>query len=119
MNDHDADQPLSLLVVVPCLNEENTVGRVVSGTAAEMVAAGQSGGLDVGDTIGKFYADFFFVVNIVGVLMQLFVVSRVRKYLGVRVALMILPCIALGGYAILFAMPLLYCFARSGAFQLA
>ena len=34
-------------------------------------------------------------------------VSRVLKYLGVRVALMILPCIALGGYAILFAMPLL------------
>ena len=38
------------------------------------------------------------MVNLVGLLLQLFVVSRVLKYLGVGVAIMILPLIALGGY---------------------
>lgn len=33
--------------------------------------------------------------------MQLFLVSRLLKYLGVKVALMMLPAVALGGYAVL------------------
>jgi AAA family ATP:ADP antiporter len=49
--------------------------------------------------IGKFYGDFFFWVNLVGVLTQMFLVSRVFKYLGVRAALFVLPVIAFGGYA--------------------
>ncbi|RKZ13098.1 hypothetical protein DRQ32_02345, partial [bacterium] len=61
----------------------------------------------VGEQIGAFYAAFFRVVNLLGLGLQLFVVSRVLKYLGVRVALLILPCIAFGGYAFLFALPLL------------
>jgi AAA family ATP:ADP antiporter len=61
----------------------------------------------VGESIGGFYASFFGVVNVVALLMQLFLVSRIIKYIGVRIALLILPCIALGGYALLFAIPLL------------
>ena len=86
---------------------EYILGRVVSGAAKEAVAAGLAGGLSVGDYIGKFYADFFFIVNVVGVLIQLFVVSRILKYLGVRVAILILPLIALGGYLILAFLPIL------------
>ena len=61
----------------------------------------------VEESIGGFYASFFGVVNVIALLMQLFLVSRIIKYIGVRVALLILPCIALGGYALLFAIPLL------------
>ena len=75
--------------------------------ANSAVAAGSAGGQDAGALIGKFYSDFFFVVNIVGLLMQLFLVSRILKYLGVRVALLILPLIALGGYALLIFYPVL------------
>ncbi len=49
--------------------------------------------------IGKFYGNFFFWVNLVGVLTQMFLVSRIFKYLGVRAALFDMPVIAFGGYA--------------------
>lgn len=57
--------------------------------------------------IGKFYADFFSVVNAAGLLVQLLLVSRILKYLGVRVGLLILPTIALVGYALAAFLPLL------------
>ena len=103
---------LMIAMLMMVLNWVNTtgeymLGKMVSTNAAEQVAAGLAGGLSEGDLIGKFYSEFFFIVNIVGVLIQLFVVSRVIKYLGVRVALMILPIIALGGYALLAFFPIL------------
>jgi AAA family ATP:ADP antiporter len=52
-----------------------------------------------GVEIGRFYGRFFMIVNLVGLLVQMFLVSRIFKYLGVRVALFILPVIAFGGYA--------------------
>jgi len=57
--------------------------------------------------IGNFYAKFFTVVNLAGLLMQLFLVSRILKYFGVRVALLILPFIALGGYFLMAFFPIL------------
>jgi AAA family ATP:ADP antiporter len=57
--------------------------------------------------IGNFYAKFYTVVNLAGLLMQLFLVSRILKYLGVRVALLILPFIALGGYFLMAFFPVL------------
>jgi AAA family ATP:ADP antiporter len=51
------------------------------------------------EVIGKFYGNFFFWVNLIGVLIQMFLVSRIFKYLGVRAALFMLPVIAFGGYA--------------------
>jgi AAA family ATP:ADP antiporter len=48
--------------------------------------------------INKFYGRFFSIVNLVGVLIQMLLVSRIFKYLGLRVALFVLPVIAFGGY---------------------
>jgi AAA family ATP:ADP antiporter len=50
------------------------------------------------EVIGVFYGNFFFWVNLAGVLIQMLVVSRVFKYMGVRAALFVLPVIAFGGY---------------------
>ena len=44
-------------------------------------------------------------VNLVSFLMQAFLVSRIFKYAGVRVALFILPAIALGGYSMIALLP--------------
>jgi AAA family ATP:ADP antiporter len=49
--------------------------------------------------IGAFYGNFFFWVNLIGVLIQMFLVSRIFKYMGVRAALFVLPVIAFGSYA--------------------
>jgi len=48
--------------------------------------------------IGRFYGDFFFYVNIAGLIIQMFFVSRIFKYFGVRAALFVLPAIAFLGY---------------------
>lgn len=54
--------------------------------------------------IGEFKAQYFLYVNIATVVLQLFVVSRVIKYFGVRVALFVSPVLLLCGYtgAVLF-----------------
>ena len=61
----------------------------------------------IGNFIGKFYADFYTIVNIVSLLFQLFIVSRILKYFGVRIAILFLPVIALGGYFIIAFYPIL------------
>jgi len=103
---------LAIGVMMMLLNLVNTTGeyilaRVVAGNAEAAAAAGGAGGLSVEDFIGAFYANFQLVVNIVGVLVQLFLVSRIVKYLGVRVAVMILPVISLGAYSLIAFYPVL------------
>jgi len=86
---------------------EYILGRTVEGAAQAAVAAGTAGGLSVSEYIGAFYSQFFFAVNLVGLTVQLFVVSRLLKYFGVTVAVMVLPVIALFGYAVLAFAPIL------------
>lgn len=102
---------LLIAILVLLLNWVNTtgeyiLGRLVEETAISLVAAGETS-LTEGQYIGRFYSDFFSVVNAVSLLVQLFLVSRIVKYLGVRVAIMFLPVIALGGYALLAFVPIL------------
>ena len=49
--------------------------------------------------IGTFKAHYFLYVNVATVLLQVFIVSRIIKYLGVRVALFIGPVLLLAGYS--------------------
>ena len=101
---------IALLMLV--LNWVNTtgeyiLGRTVLSAAERAVAQGTAGGLTEEEYVGEFYARFFTVVNLAGLLLQLFVVSRVLKYFGVGVAIVILPLIALGGYLIAAFYPVL------------
>ena len=50
--------------------------------------------------IGAFAGSYQFWVNVVALLLQFFVTSRLVKYAGLRGALLALPLIALGGYSI-------------------
>ncbi|MCU0228950.1 MAG: hypothetical protein MUF01_15060 [Bryobacterales bacterium] len=70
-------------------------------------AAGQAGASAVSRFIGEFYGSFYSRVNLLALLMQLALVPYLFRWLGVRGALFILPCIALGGYSLLIAYPLL------------
>lgn len=103
---------LLIALLIMLLNWVNTTGEyilgsVVEDSAAAAVAADSAGDLTVGEFIGAFYSRFFAVVNGLGLFIQLFLVSRIIKYLGARTALLILPLIALGGYALLAFYPLL------------
>ncbi len=101
---------IALLILV--LNWVNTtgeyvLGRTVARAAEAAVAAGTADGLSVAEYIGRFYSEFFFGVNLAGLVLQLFVVSRLLRYFGVRTAVLVLPLIALAGYAALAFLPIL------------
>ena len=56
--------------------------------------------------IGSFYAKYHFWVTLIGVLLQMFVVSRVYRTIGVRGALLVLPVIALFVYGAIAFIPI-------------
>lgn len=97
---------LGIAVLVFLLNCVNTTGEYILGkfvtTSAQMLPAAERGAF-----IGEFYGDFFSWVNLAGFLIQMLLVSRIFKWIGVRGALFVLPCIALGGYGILALFPVL------------
>jgi AAA family ATP:ADP antiporter len=57
--------------------------------------------------LGQFKATYFFWANLAGVVLQLFIASRVFKYLDVRGALYIYPLLVIGSYTGMTIMPLL------------
>jgi len=94
---------LYIALFVLLLNLINTNGgyildRVIKNRALESVQAGTAGGLSVEQIIGSFYSDFYIIMNLLAMFIQLFLVSRIFKWFGVRTAVFILPFIALGGY---------------------
>jgi AAA family ATP:ADP antiporter len=101
---------IALLIVI--LNVVNTTGEFLLGSLV-VDAADRAVGLAPDPAafkqafIGQFYGDFFSWVNLLGFLFQLFLVSRIFKYIGVRGALFILPCIAFGAYTLLAFLPVL------------
>jgi AAA family ATP:ADP antiporter len=82
-------------------NGEFILGEYVTQVAHEAVESGTSGGADVKEYIGIFYADFMKWFNLVAMFLQLFLVSRLFRWIGVRGALFILPFISLGGYSLI------------------
>ena len=87
------------------LNIVNTNGEFI--LSDYVVAAAPDGaaaaGMEIGPWIGSFYGEFFTYVNIIGFLLQAFVVSRIVKYTGLKGILFILPFIALGTYGLFAA----------------
>ncbi len=95
---------LGIAMLMLFANLVNTTGEfILSKKVAQAAAAavGSAGGEEEGKFIGQFYAGFYLAVNSLSLVMQLFLVSRLLKYFGVKIALMMLPAIALGGYAVL------------------
>jgi AAA family ATP:ADP antiporter len=98
---------LLIALLILLLNTVNTTGEYILGKTVEGAAQQAAGPAGQKEWIGVFYSNFFFWVNLIGALAQLFVVSRVMKWFGVRVALFVVPLIALGGYALLATAPIL------------
>jgi ATP:ADP antiporter, AAA family len=57
--------------------------------------------------VGQFKATYFWWVNLVGLVGQLFIVSRVLKHLGVGGALLLLPVVSLLGASAMLLLPAL------------
>lgn len=85
----------SLLFTFVNTNGEYILGTIVKSAANDMVASGELAPDKVGDWIGAWFGDFFLWVNVLGVLLQSFAVSRIVKYGGIKLALLFFPVIAL------------------------
>jgi AAA family ATP:ADP antiporter len=103
---------LLIALLVLLLNWVNSTGETILNDALfraadDAVATGRAGGLDAGVWIARYQAAYQGGASILAVLLNLFVVGRVLKWFGVRAAILVLPCIALGGYALLTFAPIL------------
>ena len=90
--------------------QESAVAEVVATPGMSRVAieaAEEEREEKVGEAIGDFYAGFFAIVNLVGLLTQLFLVSRIVGWFGVNRAIMVLPLVAVGGYIMIALFPVL------------
>lgn len=97
---------IALLIVL--LNWVNTSGEYILSElvllhAQEQVAANP--GLDKAGIIAGFYGSFFSIVNLLTLFLQMFLVARVLRWIGVRGAVLILPIIALIGYGMVVFIP--------------
>jgi AAA family ATP:ADP antiporter len=86
-------------------NGEYILGRTVVSLYAAAHGAAAQGGLDEKKVIGEFYGNYFTIVNILSAVIQALAVSRILKHLGVRVALLVLPVVALFGYLGMAMLP--------------
>ncbi len=88
-------------------NGEYILGRTVESLTEQAVAAEGGGTEEVQQRIAGFYSSYQTAVNILALLLQAFLVSRILKYAGVRRALMFLPIIAVIGYTVIAFVPVL------------
>jgi AAA family ATP:ADP antiporter len=98
---------LMLLYNLVNTNGEYILGKTVMSMYTAAHGAASAGSLDEKKLVGEFYGNFFTLVNVLSALIQAFVVSRVLKYFGVRVALLVLPVVALVGYVSMAVIPML------------
>jgi AAA family ATP:ADP antiporter len=79
-------------------------------TLLAALADAKASGVDPSTFVTSFKANYFEWVNITGVVLQLFVVSRVMSRLGVRNALLALPAVAFLEYGTFLVLPVLSVF---------
>jgi AAA family ATP:ADP antiporter len=100
---------LLVALLIMLLNCVSTLGDflltdVVVRHAEAQLASDPS--LDKGQLLGAFYASFYLAVNVLTVVLQVFVVGRLFRWVGVNGALLLLPLIALLGYGLVAFAPI-------------
>ena len=100
-----------LAAFVIMLNLVNTTGEYLLASIIEnMYAEGMASGSivsDKGTYIGRFYSGFYFMVNLLGVLIQFFAVSRLLRHAGFSIAFLLTPLVVFLGYASLAILPII------------
>ena len=100
---------LLIALLVLLLNTVNNSGEFLLGrfvTSEAIRVAGSDISLQE-KIIGEFYGHYEVWYNVVALALQMFAVSRIFKYAGVRAALFILPFLAMASYSLLLVLPVL------------
>jgi AAA family ATP:ADP antiporter len=96
---------LTVLLNIVNTSGEYLFGRYVVEQANALHGSGAGLAAERERFIGETYSRLFSTVNLVGFLLQMFVVSRVFKYLGVGKSLLIHPVVAFTGYLLMLRAP--------------
>jgi AAA family ATP:ADP antiporter len=97
----------SLTFTLVNTNGEYMLSKLFKEAASAAVASGSIPAGDAGKYITRAYGQFHFYVNVAGVLLQTFAVSRIVKFGGLKLAFLVLPVIAALGQAAFLALPVL------------
>jgi AAA family ATP:ADP antiporter len=100
---------LRIAVFVLLLNWVNSTGQYILATfasehAGAVVAAG-AGATTTGEVLARFYGNFYAWVTALQIGLQLFLVSRIFRWVGVRGAIMVLPLLMLASYGLIYLVP--------------
>jgi AAA family ATP:ADP antiporter len=100
---------IALLVVL--LNWINTTGEFIFADfvkrAADAQALASGGALSADVLITEFYGSFHFWVTLVGMLIQLLLVARIYRAVGIKGALLVHPIVVAIGYGLIALSPML------------
>ncbi len=109
---------LAVTIITLLLNWVNTNGEFLLTRVLEAALESQAEaeGLTEAEAVRQFmyagtaafYGNFFKLVNVVALLLQAFVASRLLKYGGFGAILMLLPVVALTSYATMALVPILF-----------
>jgi AAA family ATP:ADP antiporter len=80
---------------------------VLDRTLLTAVAEAKAKGIDATVFVTRFKAEYFEWVNVTGLVLQLFLVSRIMKSVGITGALLVLPAVVFGEYAMYLVAPIL------------
>jgi AAA family ATP:ADP antiporter len=104
--------PVGILCCASLLNLVNTTGEFVlaSLVTEELSRMGMDDRhlAERGEFISGFYASYQSITALLGFLIQLFRVSRIYDWVGIRGALLVLPLVMIAGYGLLVALPMLH-----------
>jgi AAA family ATP:ADP antiporter len=97
----------ALMVLLNVVNTsgEYLFGRYVVEQSELLYGAGAASAAARERFVGETYSKLFSTVNLVGFLLQMFVVSRVFKFLGVGKSLFVHPAVAVFGYLMFLRAP--------------
>ena len=94
-------------------NGEYMLSKLITANVETLIQHGQLPAADKGHAIGAAYADFYFYVNVAGVLLQTFVVSRIVRWFKLPAAFLFMPVLALAN-AFVFAFVPIVALAKAG-----
>ncbi len=97
----------SLLFTFVNSNGEYILGVVIKAAAKEKIASGAMANVPLGDVISEMFANFFKWVNVITLVLQSLVVSRLVKYAGLKWTFLIFPFVAMVDAIMLTIAPVL------------
>lgn len=102
---------LMIALFIILFNLINSTGEyLLSSTLEREFEEGSTSGIITIDKdiyVGQFYSGFFFIVNLAGMAVQFFLVSRLIRYAGFAWAFALTPLVVFLGYSSLFILPAL------------